>query len=185
MSLENEIRALRKEMNEIRSRQARTILDGKVAKVDGNKVRLEISEEDPHTGKSFLSPWIRVQEEGGDGVGGFSSYTERQVGQNMKMLSPNGEIGPNSIAIDTGHNEENPTPGSGKNKVLKHGNATITIGGGAITLAVAGQSIVINGNEIVTHGKTRLNDGNKKIHRVDDLDQAGDKAVGGADDVYA
>lgn len=184
-NLEDELRSLHKKINELTSRQARTILDGKVKEVDGNKVRLEIIEEDPHTGKPFLTPWVRVQEEAGDGLGGYSSYTQRQVGQNMKLLSPSGEIGKNSIAIDSGHNDENPTPGAGKAKVMKHGDASIVIVEGKITLAVGDMSIVITSDEIVTYGKTRLNNGSFAIHRIGDKDSSGDRAVGGASGAFA
>ena len=183
--LANELRDLRKEINEIKSRQARTILDGKVKEVKDNMVRLELLEEDPHTGKPFLSPWVRVQEEGGDGLGGYSSYMERQIGQNMKLISPNGEIGQNSLAIDTGHNDENPTPGTGNKKIFKHGSATITMSNDNVTIEVDGCRLVITGTEIVTYGKTRLDDGTQQIHRIGDLDSDGDAAVGGAPQVYA
>ena len=183
--LTSELRDIRKQLNDLRSRMARTVLDGRVKEVKDNMVRLELLEEDPHTGEPFLSPWVRVQEEGGDGLGGYSSYMERQVGQNMKLISPNGEIGQNSLAIDTGHNDENPTPGTGNKKVFKHGSATISMSDDNITIAVGGMSVVITADEIVTYGKTRLNDGNLQIHRVSDVDSDLDAAVGGAPEAYA
>lgn len=185
MDLAEELRELRKELNEVRSRQARTILDGKVAEVRDNMVRLELLEEDPHTGKPFLSPWVRVQEEAGDGLEGYSSYTQRRVGQNMKLISPNGEIGQNSLAVDSGHNDENPTPGQGNKKVMKRGNASITLSTDRMEIRVGDKRIVITPDEIVTHGKTRLNNGTKKVGRVGDVDTMGHAMAQGADEVFS
>jgi hypothetical protein len=184
MSDAREIAMMRKEIAALKTALAHIVIDGRVAEVDGSRVRLEL-EPASDGGEPFLSPWVRVQEEAGNGVGGFSSYTERQTGQPMRLLSPGGVIGPASVAMDVGHTDDNPSPGEGKAKVWKHGDATITMSPGKITLAVGGCRVDITGDEIVTHGKTRLNDGSKKVHRVDDLDSAFDQAVGGADDVFA
>ncbi len=185
MDLAEELREVRKELNELRSRQARMILDGKVHEVKDNMVRLELIEEDPHTGKPFISDWVRTNDEAGDGLGGYSSYTQRQLGQNMKLFSPNGEIGSNSIAIDTGHNNENPTPGTGNAKVLKRGNAVITLSTDLIEFQCGDKRLKMTPDEIVTYGKTRLNDGNKKVGRVGDKDALGHAMAEGADEVYS
>lgn len=184
MSDASEISMMRKEIAGLRTALAHVVIDGRVAEVDGSRVRLEL-EPAQNGGEPFLSPWVRVQEEAGDGVGGFSSYTQRQVGQPMRLLSPGGVIGPASTAMDVGHTDDNPSPGVGKAKVWKHGDASITMSPGKISAAVGGCRIDITATEIVTYGKTRLNDGSKKVHRVDDLDSAGDQAVAGADDVFA
>ncbi len=183
--LADEIRDLRKHINNLESRQSRMILDGKVAEVDGNRVRLELVEKDEHTGERVLSPWVRTQEIAGDGLGGFSLYQERRVGQNMKLLSLNGEIGPNSLAIDTGHNDENPAPGEGNQTVLKRGEGTITMNNGSIVLTVGGNIVTVDGAGIHTSGPTYLDGGGKQVSRVDDLDDDGDKLIEGAPRVYA
>jgi len=185
MNLEQELREIRKELNDARSRMARTILDGKVAEVKDNMVRIELLEKDPHTGEPFLSPWVRTQEIAGDGLGGYSSYQQRQVGQNMKLISPNGEIGPNSLAIDTGHNDDNPTPGQGNKKVFKHGSATITMAEEFLELKVGGERLVFENGEIVTYGRTRLDDGSKQIGRVGDVDALGHPMAEGAPQAFA
>ncbi len=184
-ALARDLRDLRKEINDLKSRLTRTHMTGKVVEVDNNKVKLELLGADPKTGEKLISPWIRVQEEGGDGLGGYSSYTQAVVGQTMRLLSPSGEIGQESLAIQDGHTDDNPRPADGLKKVFKHGDAIITIADGEITFAVGGNKIVINGTEIVTYGKTRLNDGNAKVHRVGDVDSAGDTAVGGASGAFA
>lgn len=131
-----EIRELRKEINDLKSRLARSHMTGKVVEVDNNKVRLELLP--PDGGDKFYSPWIRVQEEGGDGKGGYSSYTQAVVGQNMRLMSPSGEISAASLAIQDGHTDDNPSPGEGVKKVFKHGNATITMSSAGIELKVGG-----------------------------------------------
>lgn len=185
MDLAEELREVRKELNLLRSRQARMVMDGKVVEVKDNMVRLELLEEDPHTGKPFLSPWIRVQEEAGDGLEGYSSYSQRQIGQNMKLFSPNGELGPNSLAVDSGHNDENPTPGQGNKKVFKRGSTMITMATDLIEIKVGGMRLVITPDEIVTYGKTRLNDGNRKVSRLGDVDSQGHAMAQGADEVFS
>ena len=137
--IDREIRALKKEINDLKSRLARSHMTGKVVEVDNNKIRLELLPPNGK-GKKFLSPWVRVQEEGGDGKGGYSSYTQAVIGQNMRLLSPSGEIGPESLAVHDGPTDDNPSPGEGLKKVMKHGDATLTIADGAITISVGGHT---------------------------------------------
>ena len=184
MTAGREIRKLWKEINALKKASAFSMMDGRVADVKDNMVRLEL-EPSGDGGKPFLSSWVRVQEEAGDRHGGYSSYTQKQVGQPMRLLSPNGEIGPASLAIDSGHVDDDPNPGSGKAKVMKHGDATIVVTTDKIEIAVGASRLVITAGEIVTHGKTRLDNGDRKIHRVADLDSDGDRAVGGAARVFA
>ena len=139
-----EIRNLKKENNLLNSRLARSHMTGKVVKVKDNKVRLELLE--PEEGNKFHSPWVRVQEEAGDGKGGFSSYTQAVVGQTMRLLSPSGEIGEESIAIQDGHNDDNPRPGDGKKKVFKHGDASFEIGGGKVIIKIGGFTASFSGD---------------------------------------
>ena len=134
-----EIRNLKKEINDLKSRLARSHMTGKVVEVNNNNIRLELLPPNGN-GKKFFSPWVRVQEEGGDGKGGYSSYTQAVVGQNMRLMSPSGEIGPESLAIHDGPTDDNPSPGDGLKKVMKHGNATLTIANGAITISVGGHT---------------------------------------------
>lgn len=182
--MSDELSQLWKEIADIKRRAANTVIDGEVVEVDGNKVRLQL-EPPSGDGEPFLSPWVRVQEEAGNENGGYSSYTQKQVGQPMRLLSPNGEIGPASTAMDNGHTDTNPSPRSDNAKIFKMGDATITMVPGEITFAVGGCSVVITGSEIVTHGKTRLNNGTKPIQRQDDLDDAGDKSLGGGNETYS
>lgn len=61
----------------------------------------------------------------------------------------------------------------------------IEISGGVISITSGGNGIIIDGSEVRTNCRTRLNNGTKKVHRVDDRDSADDTATEGADDVFA
>lgn len=178
------IRELQKRLAAAETALAHIVMDGRVAEVRDNMVRLELQ---PARGDepAFLSPWVRAQDEAGDGVGGYSTYTQKQVGQPMRLLSPGGKLGPNSLAIDGGHTDDNPAPGAGKAKVMKFGDAQMIIDEGGITIQVGDMRLVITGSEIVTYGRTRLNDGARAIHRKGDRDSANDLATEGASDVFA
>lgn len=164
---DHEIRTLKKQINELSSRLARSHMTGKVVEVENNKIRLELLP--PEGGKKFLSPWVRVQEEGGDGKGGYSSYTQAVVGQNMRLMSPSGEISEESLAIQDGPTDDNPSPGEGLKKVMKHGDATFTIADGAITISVGGHTakfssagLTLTGGRIEHEG---LNIGSDHTHK--------------------
>jgi hypothetical protein len=97
-----EIRTLRKSVDALNRRLAASHMTGKVVEIKGNKVRLELMPPDPRTGKPFLSPWVQVQESAGDGVGGYSTHVPVAVGETMRLLSPHGEVGPQSLAVRDG-----------------------------------------------------------------------------------
>lgn len=167
------------------SRLERVLLKGRVAEVKGDKLRLTLGEPDPSNGKEFLSPWVRWQGSAGSELGGFSMSIRPAVGQPMMLMSPSGDIGPASLAVFDSFTDDQPNPDAGADMSLKRGDTSIQMDAGGIRLMVGGVGIEITGDEVKTIGRTRLNNGSKPVHRIDDKDDADNKAVEGASDVYA
>lgn len=179
---DREIRTLYKQIAALNRRVAGAHLQGKVAEIKGNKVRLEILPEDSRTGKPFLSPWVQVQESAGNESGGYSTHIPIVEGQKMRLLSPSGEMGPHSVAIRDSYTNDNPQPTEEQQQlVIRHGGASITMNGDEIVISVGDSAVRISAAEILTTAKTRLNNGNRKAHYVGGKDTAGDTAIDGAE----
>lgn len=163
----HEFRDLRKQVDDLDRRLATTILNGKAAEVDGDRVRLELAPADTRTGKKFLSPWVQLQEAAGQ----TGTHFPVKVGDPLRLLSPNGEIGPQSLAIRDGYTDDKANPTDKKQNEL----------------AIAHDGpIVFRGTEIVFDGVVYLGGkGGQPVHRVGDFDDGGDKAVDGATRVFA
>lgn len=143
-----------KAVDDLHRRQASTILSGTVQEVDGNRLRLKLGERDGRTGKEFLSPWVQRQEL----AGGSASNMPVKVGDPMRLLSPNGEIGSQSLAIRDSHTDAKPNPEQEKEFVLTHDGATLRMNGSGIVLDVGGSSVEIKGGEVkVTSGVLKHN----------------------------
>tara|TARA_R110002124_G_scaffold284368_1_gene461508 strand:- start:27750 stop:28328 length:579 start_codon:yes stop_codon:yes gene_type:complete len=124
-------RNIRKSIDEIGRRLAASHMTGKVAEIDGNKVRLELLPADPRTGKPFLSPWVQLQ----DAAGGTASHTPVAIGDPMRLLSPFGEIGQASIAVRDSHVQDSPNPASDPDElVLMHAGNEIRMRAGSMLL---------------------------------------------------
>lgn len=162
-----EFREVRKLIDDQDRRIAAQLLNGTVAEIDGDRVRLELLPTDSRTGQPFLSPWVQVQEAAGQ----TGTHFPVKVGDPMRLMSPNGEIGPQSLAIRDGYtnNAANPTD-------RKQNELTIAHDG----------PVLIRGSEIVFDGVVHLGGkGGSAVHRIGDLDNDGDRAVDGASRVFA
>lgn len=130
--LAREFRMIWKALEDGGRRSAATQMTGKVAEIDGNRVRLELLPADPRTGKAFLSPWVQLQ----DAAGSTASHTPVAVGDPMRLLSPNGEMGPASLAIRDSHTRDNPNPSDDPERlVLTHAGCTLSMEDGKLTIA--------------------------------------------------
>lgn len=127
-ALTRELRGLYKRIDDLDRRQAATLMTGRVAEIDGYRVRLQLG--DGVAGKPFLSPWVQLQE----AAGGTGSHFPVAIGDPMRLLSPNGELGPHSLAIRDGYTEDRPDPANDGEFVLAHGGAAIRMAGGVIQL---------------------------------------------------
>lgn len=162
-----EFRNLYKVADDLDRRMASMMLSGKVKAVKGDLVQLEILPEDSRTGKPFLSPWVQVQEAAGQS----GSHLPVRVGDPMRLLSPNGELGPQSLAVRDGYTD------AAKNPTDKPQEEMIFANDGPMRLRAS---------KIVLEGEIHLGgDGGKRVHRIGDSDDDGDVAVTGAAKVYA
>ena len=180
-----ELRTLRRQVDGINRRLAQAVLSGKVkpGSQDGAKRTLRLVLGEDADGKEVLSPPVRWQQ---PGAGTFKMHATPADNEQMTMISPSGTIGTNSMAVWGTFDDNHAAPSDRTDDgVIELGASRIDMRDDALVLTNGGVRIELGGGEIVTHGRTRLNDGSKKVHRKDDLDDAGDKAVDGADEVYA
>lgn len=146
--IEREIRRLMKIIEDHDRRLANIVLSGKVVAIDDNKVRLELLSQDKRTDKPFLSPFVRVQEETGSTLGGMTIKHPRRIGQNMRLLSPSGEIGPHSFAIRDSFSKDAPAPESDNDEYVIEGqNVRIGIKNDRIEIKRGEQVIEMKKNE--------------------------------------
>ena len=152
-----EFREIRKTLDDLDRRQAATLMSGKVAAIDGNRIRLEILPTDGRTGKPFLSPWVQLQE----AAGATSSHFPVAIGDPMRLLSPNGELGPQSLAVRDGYTAEkaNPTDEKQQKLVLAFGGAELRMGGGKIELVA---EVVDNVSRVLSHNSVDV--GESHLH---------------------
>jgi len=167
MAIAREFHRLHKAADDLDRRMASTLLSGKVAEIDGDRIRLELQPVDGRTGKRFLSPWVQVQEAAGQ----TGTHFPVKKGDPMRLLSSNGELGPQSLAIRDGYTADAQNPSEKKQ--------------GEMVIAHDGP-VRIRGSKIVLEGETHLGgEGGKEVHRIGDRDSDGDTATTGASRVYA
>lgn len=150
---------LSERIEDLSRRQAAMFLSGKVAEVDGNKVRLELGEEDQRTGKKFLSPWVQIQ----DAAGATGTHFPVKEGDPMRLMSPNGELGAMSLAIRDSHTDENPNPAD-KNTdlVIAYGGGKLLMQEGKLILSAGGTSVELSGGKITVQSGELIHN-NKNI----------------------
>lgn len=157
-----EFRSIRKQVDDLERRRAATILTGRVAAIDGDRVRLELQPVDARTGKRFLSPWVQVQE----AAGATGTHFPVRIGDPMRLLSPQGELGPQSLAIRDGYTSDAPNPSghSQEEMVLAFGGAEIRFRGGEVEIVASGGVSIQSGGEVkissgeLTHNGTNVGD---------------------------
>jgi len=136
-------RQVLKSVEDLNRRMSSMVVAGRVAEIDGDRVRLELGEDG--SGKKFLSPWVQVQEM----AGATGSRFPVAVGDPMRLLSPGGEIGAASLAIRDGYTDDAPSPAAGDELALAHGGCAIRIVDGRIRLEgpleIVGESLTHNG----------------------------------------
>jgi hypothetical protein len=134
-AIAREFRNLYKMADDLDRRMVSMMLSGKVAEIDGDRIRLEIQPQDSRTGKPFLSPWVQVQEAAGQ----TGTHFPVKVGDPMRLMSPNGELGAQSLAIRDGYTDQdkNPTDQKQGELVIAH-DGPVRIKGSAIILEADG-----------------------------------------------
>lgn len=155
-AIAREFQRLHKISDDLDRRMASTILSGKVAEIDGDRVRLELQPKDSRTGKPFLSPWVQVQEAAGQ----TGTHFPVKKGDPMRLMSPNGELGPQSLAVRDGYTTDAANPSEEKQKQLVIGNdGPVLIKGNSIVFEAAGTVNVKSAD--LTHNGVNVGDDHK------------------------
>lgn len=106
------------------------IRHGKVTDVDTKKqlARIELANKDGQSTKSDWRPYAQFAGPDGQGEaqGDLKVHTPPTVGQQMTMVSPNGEWRQGVIMPFTWHDKAQ-SPSQGADPVITHGKATITL----------------------------------------------------------
>lgn len=150
----NEILSLRKSVDDLERRLVASHLNGKVAAVDGDRVRLELLPEDGRTGKAFLSPWVQVQE----AAGSTGTHFPVAVGDPMRLFSPNGELGSQSIAIRDSYTDDAKNPADGKELVIGHAGCALRFANGKATVEA---SDIVFQSKNLKHNEKNIGDTHK------------------------
>lgn len=140
-------RQVLKSVEDLNRRLSSVIISGRVAEVDGDRVRVELGPPDAG-GKKFLSPWVQLQEM----AGATGSRFPVKAGDPIRLLSPNGEIGSNSLAIRDGYTKDAPSPAEGDELALVHAGCAIRMANGKIRIEgeveISGAGVSHNGRNI-------------------------------------
>lgn len=152
-AIAREFRKVYKHIDDQDRRLSNVILQGPVAEVKGDLVRLELGPKDSRTGKAFLSPWVQVQEAAGQS----GTHFPVKAGDPMRLLSPNGEIGAASIAIRDGYTQSaaNPTDKKQGELIIAH-DGPVRIKGSTIVLEASGKVNVKSAG--LTHNDVEVGD---------------------------
>lgn len=154
--LVEELRSIYKTLDDVQRRQAAMVMNGKVAAIDGDRIRLELMPHDGRTGKAFLSPWVQVQE----AAGSTGSHFPVAIGDPMRLISPNGELGSQSLAIRDGYTRDAKNPAKDDEFVLAHGGCALRFKDGEIHLEA---KVVRNVSEQLYHNEKNVGDDHKHL----------------------
>ncbi|WP_254474460.1 baseplate assembly protein [Bartonella sp. B1098] len=78
---------------------------GRVAQIDGHRVRVKLSCEGAN-GQAVLSPWLQAQE----AAGAVSSNMPLHIGDPVRLLNPHGEIGSASLVVRDSYSDDAQNP---------------------------------------------------------------------------
>ncbi|WP_273790109.1 baseplate assembly protein [Bartonella sp. CM31XJBT] len=103
--LSDTLRQIMKRLDALERCLANQHMIGRVAEVDGHRVRVKLSEQGSN-GQAVLSPWLQAQE----ASGALSSNMPLHVGDPVRLLNPHGEIGSASLVVRDSYSEDAPNP---------------------------------------------------------------------------
>lgn len=143
------IAGLTKQVADVRRRMNLIVVPGVAKEAKGQRVKLDLKAEG--ASETFDSPLVPIGRPSGKNGGGHSVYTKPGIGEPFFLISPGGEIGPQSRALHAGHVDDQPAPGTAENdsdvetvgnlKIEKNGSGfKITAGGTVFSFTAAGFS---------------------------------------------
>jgi len=165
-------------IEQLERKQANLVREGRVTQRDPAKgIKVAIADVD---GKPVETPWIRPSEQ----AGAFSTFALPSIGQHMKLISPDGEIGKNTMAVPHSYTDQYGQPSQEADEpIWKKGNAELRIKDGQITVKVGGNGFVLTEASLQMLGTFKAKNGSRPAHYVGGLDTDGDAAVDGNADM--
>ncbi|WP_375618470.1 baseplate assembly protein [Bartonella sp. AC134YNZD] len=134
--LSDTLRQMMKRLDALERCLANQHMIGRVAQVDGHRVRVEISKQGD--GQAVLSPWLQAQE----AVGAVSSNMPLHVGDPVRLFNPHGEIGSASLVVRDSYSENMPNPARNPQE---------------LALCYAGGALRITKEELIlSHGENQI-----------------------------
>ncbi|MBB5074121.1 hypothetical protein HNQ69_001255 [Bartonella callosciuri] len=103
--LSDTLRQIMKRLDALERCLANQHMIGRVAEVDGHRVRVKLSEQSSN-GQAVLSPWLQAQE----ASGALSSNMPLNIGDPVRLLNPHGEIGSASLVVRDSYSADAPNP---------------------------------------------------------------------------
>jgi hypothetical protein len=139
-----ELRSIFKSIDDLNRRLTASQMTGRVAAVDGSRVRIELSPAGAN-GQPFLSPWVQLQE----AAGATGTNMPVAVGDPVRLLSPNGEIGSQSLAIRDSHTDDKSNPAAKPDELaITHGNSALRMTADGLTLSHGGTSLQLTADTV-------------------------------------
>jgi len=173
------ITALIFRVEQLERKMANMCRDGRVTQRDPAKgIKVAIAEGPD--GKPVETPWIKPSEQGGVLV----TWALPKVGQHMKLISPDGEIGRNTIAIPHSYANGVDQPSTEADEpMFKVGDAEFRLKNGRIRMSVGGEGFEITPAGLQMLGIFKGKGGSRPAHYKGGVDDAGDTAIDGNENV--
>ncbi|WP_455466226.1 baseplate assembly protein [Bartonella sp. B39] len=135
--LSDTLRQIMKRLDALERCLANQHMIGRVAEVDGHRVRVKLSEQSSN-GQAVLSPWLQAQE----AAGAVSSNMPLNIGDPVRLFNPHGEIGSASLVVRDSYSEDVPNP-------ARHPQE--------LALCYAGGALRITRDELIlSHGENQI-----------------------------
>lgn len=140
-------------IEQLERRLANMVREGRVTDRDPAKgIRVAIADVD---GQPVKSPWIKPSEQGGN----LRTFALPAIGQHMKLISPDGEIGRNTMAVPHSYTDDHAQPSQEADEPCwQVGDASIRIKDGQLTITVGGCTWVFTGAGFAQTGGTITHD---------------------------
>lgn len=153
--MSNVLVTLIRRVEELERRLANIVREGRVTQRDPQKgIKVAIADVD---GKPVETPWIKQSEQGG----GMRTWALPALGQHMKIISPDGEIGHNSMAVPhwyaNGHDQ--PSGEADECVIAQVGDTAILIKNGQLTIRSGGVEWTFTGSGFDQTGGHHKHDG--------------------------
>ncbi|EJF76770.1 hypothetical protein MCO_01483 [Bartonella sp. DB5-6] len=172
--LSDTFRQIMKRLDALERCLANQHMIGRVAEIDGHRVRVKLSEQGSN-GQAVLLPWLQAQE----AAGTVSSNMPLNIGDRVRLLNPHGEIGSASLVVRDSYSGDAPNCArSFKEFALCYAGGALRITKDELILSHGENQIHLSEKGLVlSHQATRVALNDSVQIQADDL-QHNQKSVG-------